>query len=195
MMKKIKLILFFSSIIFCNQSNTYDMKSSLIPFQFLSNSKPMLYIGGIKQDRPSIDPIYAIQIQPTMNLMLGSLLSYQANNEDLSLYYNLLIGYKPKFKSFNLLPNIIQIGMHRYRFSKEFDSRWFSFSILETIKIKRIYLSLCWNKLFNKSLSEDSILISTKIKLFNNIYLQSGAITNFSPNITYSPFLLFGLNI
>ena len=42
---------------------------------------------------------------------------------------------------------------------------------------------------------EDSILISTKIKLFNNIYLQSGTITNFSPNITYSPFLLFGLNI
>ena len=50
----------------------------------------MLHLGGL-QDESGIQPVNGIQIQPTSNLLLGGVLSPRNNNNDLSIYYHILI--------------------------------------------------------------------------------------------------------
>ena len=154
----------------------------------------MLHLGGL-QDKSGIQPVSGIQIQPTSNLLLGGVLSPRNNNNDLSIYYHILIGYIPKWKLLKFSSNMIQIGMHRYRFGKIEDSRWFSFSIMESIQIGNLNLNLCWNKLLTKKWERNTVLISTKIKLLKDLYLQSGIIAFFTPDFDYSPFLLMSINL
>ena len=90
----------------------------------------MIHLGGL-QDSSGVQPIAGIQIQPTSNLLLGGILSPRNINEDLSIYYHILIGYIPKWKLLKISSNIIQISMHRYRFGDTADYRWFSLSIME----------------------------------------------------------------
>ena len=154
----------------------------------------MLHLGGL-QDESGIQPINGIQIQPTSNLLLGGVLSPRNNNNDLSIYYHILIGYIPKWKLLKFSPNMIQVGMHRYRFGGIGDSRWFSFSVMESARIGSLSLNLCWNKLFTQKWERNTVLISTKIKLLKDIYLRPGAVAFFTPNFDYSPFLLMSINL
>ena len=154
----------------------------------------MLHLGGL-QDKSGIQPISGIQVQPTSNLLLGGVLSPRYNNNDLSLYYQILIGYIPKWKLLKLSSNMIQFGMHRYRFGEIGDSRWFSFSVMESAHIGSLNLSLCWNKLFTQQWERNTVLIATKIKLIKDIYLRSGAVVFFTPTLDYSPFLLMSINL
>ena len=85
--------------------------------------------------------------------------------------------------------------MHRYRFGEIVDSRWFSFSVMESAKIGNLYLNLCWNKLLTQQWERNTVLISTKIKLLKEIYLQSGAVAFFTPDFDYLPFLLISINL
>ena len=85
--------------------------------------------------------------------------------------------------------------MHRYRFGEIGDLRWFSISVMESAQIGNLNLNLCWNKLFTKKWEKDTILISTKIKLLKDIYLQPGAIVFFTSGFDYSPFFLVSINI
>ena len=85
--------------------------------------------------------------------------------------------------------------MHRYRFGKIEDSRWFSFSVMESAKIGKLNLNLCWNKLLTQQWERNTVIISTKIKLLKEIYLQSGAVAIFTPDFDYSPFLLMSINL
>ena len=154
----------------------------------------MLHLGGL-QDESGIQPVSGIQIQPTSNLLLGSVLSPRNNNNDLSIYYHILIGYIPKWKLLKFSSNIIQVGMHRYRFGEIVDSRWFSFSVMESAKIGNLNLNLCWNKLLTQQWERNTVLISTKINLLKDLSLQSGAIAFFTPDFDYSPFILISINL
>ena len=90
---------------------------------------------------------------------------------------------------------MIQIGMHRYRFGNISDYRWFSFSFMESIHLGNLNMNLCWNRLFTQKWERNTILLSTRIKLMKDFYLQSGAMAYFTPEFSYSPFFLLSLNI
>jgi len=154
----------------------------------------MLHLGGI-QDSSGIQLVTGIQIQPTSNLLLGGVLSPRKVNDDLSIYYHILIGYIPKWKLLKISSNMIEFGMHRYRFGDTSDSRWFSFSVMESAHLGNLNLNLCWNKLFTQKWERNTILISTRIKLIKDIFLQPGAVAYFTPEFGYSPFILLSKNI
>ena len=192
----IQSIFFIISIscLFSNSDASFASKSSLIPFKFSKQSKPVIHLGGLN-DNLGFQPISGIQLQPTSNLLIGGLLSPRHNNNDLSIYYQIVIGYLPKWKLLKFSSNMVQIGMHRYRFSTFGDSRWFSFSILESTKIGILNLNLSWNRLFTQKWERNTVLISTKFNLLKNLSIEPGIITFFTPNIDYSAFLLFGILI
>ena len=154
----------------------------------------MIHIGGLK-DSSGVHPLTGMQIQPTSNLLLGAVLSPRNINNDLSIYYHILIGYIPKWKLLKISSNMIQIGMHRYRFGNIANSRWFSFSVMESTHLGRLNINLCWNKLFTKKWERNTVLISTRIKLIKDFYLQPGAVAYFTPELNYSPFILLSMNI
>ena len=184
------------SFLFSGSTPSFAAESSIIPFQLSSDSRPMLHLGGL-QDESGIQPVSGLQIQPTLNLLLGGVLSPRNNDNDLSIYYHILVGYIPKWKLLKFSSNMIQVGMHRYRFGKIGDSRWFSFSVMESAQIGNLNLNLCWNKLFTQKWEKNTILISTKINLLQDIYLQPGAVIFFTPDpdLDYSPFLLMNINL
>jgi len=192
----IQIILFsiLQNILFSSSDAEIASQSSIIPFQLLPNRKPMLHLGG-SQDSTGIQLISGMQIQPTPNLLIGSVLSPRKVGNNLSIYYHFLIGYSPKWKLLKLSSNMIQIGMHRYRFVGTNDSRWFSFSITESVHLGSLNMNLCWTKLFTHKWERNTALISTRIKLFKNLYCQPGAMAYFTPKFSYSPFLLLSLNI
>ena len=195
---QIIIVCISSSFLFSGSAASFSAESSIIPFQLSPESRPMLHLGGL-QDKSGIQAVSGIQIQPTFNLLLGGVLSPRNNNNDLSIYYHILIGYIPKWKLLKFSSNMIQVGMHRYRFGEIGDSRWFSFSVMESARIGNLNLNLCWNKLFTQKWEKNTILISTKIKLIKDFYLQSGAValisSFFTPDIDYSPFLLVSMNL
>ena len=191
---KLLYIGIFFRFIFCAFDPTFAAESSIIPFQLSSSSKPMLHLGGL-QNKNGINPVSGIQIQPTDNLLLGGVLSPRNYENDLSLYYHVLIGYVPNWKLLKFSTNIIQVGMHRYRFSDNEDIRWFSFSVTEATQIGSLNLNVCLNKLFTQHWERNSVLVSTKIKIFRDLYLQPGAIALFTPEFDYSPFLLMSINL
>jgi len=154
----------------------------------------MLHLGGI-QNPHGVQPIAGMQIQPTSNLLLGGVYSPRNINDDLSIYYHIIIGYIPKWKLLKISANMIQIGMHRYRFGDTADSRWFSFSVMESTQLGRIKLNLCWNRLFTQKWERNTVLISTRITLMKDFYLQPGAVTYFTPEFSYSPFIILSMNI
>ena len=85
--------------------------------------------------------------------------------------------------------------MHRYRFSDNGGVRWFSFSVTEAAQIGSLNLNVCWNRLFTQQWERNTVLVSTKIKVFRDLYLQPGAIAFFTPEFDYSPFLLMSINL
>ena len=191
---KYLVLSFLVNFLFCISDASFAAESSIIPFQLSSGSRPMLHLGGL-QNKNGVNPVSGLQIQPTSNLLLGGVLSPRNNDGDLSLYYHVLIGYIPNFKILKFSTNIIQVGMHRYRFSDDGGSRWFSFSVTEAAQLGSLNLNVCWNKLFTQTWERNTILVSTKIKLLRNMYLQPGAIAFFTPNFNYSPFMLVSINL
>ena len=154
----------------------------------------MLHMGGL-QDNNGLRFISGIQFQPTGNLLIGGMVSPNKIMKDLSIYYHIIIGYIPKWKLLNISSNMIQIGMHRYRFGDEGDARWFSFSVMESAKLGRINMKICWNRIFTKHWERNTILLSTDLKLTKNFYLQPGTLMYFTPSFEYIPFLFISLNI
>jgi len=189
---KFLLLGIFFRFIFCVSEASFAAESSIISFQISPGSKPMLHLGGL-QDENGIQPISGFQIQPTSNLLLGGVLSPRKINNDLSLYYHVLIGYIPNWKLLFFSTNMVQVGMHRYRFSDDGGSRWFNFSVSEVAQIGSLNLNVCWNKIFTQSWERNTVLVSTKIKLLKDFYLQPGAIALFTPKFDYSPFLLVNI--
>ena len=154
----------------------------------------MIHLGGI-QVQDDVRLMTGLQLQPTNNLLIGGVLSPHKFDTDLSIYYHLVIGYMPKWKFFNLSSNMFQIGMHRNRFGADGDSRWYSFSLMESARIGRLNLNTCWNRLFTQDWDSDTILISTDFKLSNNFYIRPGAMVYFTPNIDYIPFLFLSIHL
>jgi len=184
----------FFRFIFCVSDASFAAQSSLIPFQLSLSSKPMLHLG-VLEDGERVNPVSGIQIHPTNNLLLGGVLSPRNYKNDLSLYYHVLIGYVPNWKLFNFSTNMIQVGMHRYRFGNNGGMRWFSFSVTEVAQVGSLNLNVCWNKLLTQKWERNTVLVSTKIKVYRNLFLQPGAITFFTPEFNYSPFLIFSINL
>ena len=188
------LLSIFVNFLFCVSDASFATESSIIPFQLSPGSRPMLHLGGL-QNENGVNPVGGLQIQPTSNLLLGGVLSPRKNGDDLSLYYHVLIGYIPNFKLLNFSTNMIQVGMHRYRFGDNGDARWFSFSVAEAAQLGSLNINVCWNRLFTQQWERNTVLVSTKIKLLKDLYLQPGAIAFFTPNFDYSPFLLVSINL
>ena len=180
-------------MLFSSSDADIASQSSIIPFQLLPNTRPMLHIGGF-QDSSGIQLISGMQIQPTSNLLLGGVLSPRIDS-NLSIYYHVLIGYSPKWKLLKISSNMIQIGMHRYRFGNTNDSRWFSLSVNELVHFGSLNMNFCWTKLFTQKWERNTVLISTRINLFKDLYCQPGAMAYFTPEFSYSPFFLLSLNI
>ena len=95
----------------------------------------------------------------------------------------------------NIASNMIQIGVHRYRFGDEGDARWFSISIMESARLGNINMKLCWNRLVTKKWERNTVLISTDLKLTNNFHLRPGAMAYFTPSFEYIPFLFISLDL
>ena len=196
MKTSIQIIIFclLQNLLFSNSDASIASQSSIIPFQLLPNTRPMLHLGGF-QDSTGVQLISGVQIQPTSNLLLGGVLSPRKIDNNLSIYYHILIGYSPRWKLLRISSNMIQIGMHRYRFGDITDSRWFSLSVSESAHLGSMNLNLCWTKLFTQKWERNTVLVSTRIKLLKDLYCQPGAMAYFSPKFSYSPFLLLSLNI
>ncbi len=187
------LFVFISSM-YSQSDPSIALESSLIPFQFTPESKPMLHLGAMKGQN-DWRLMSGLQLQPTNNLLLGGVLSPQKIEKDLSIYYHLVLGYIPHWKFFNISSNMFQIGMHRNRFGSDGDVRWFSFSFMESARFGSLNLNLCWNRLFNQNWDRDTVLISTDLKLSNNFYFRPGAILIFTPNYDSIPFLFVSMNL
>ena len=183
-----------SSLLFSGSAASFAAESSIIPFQLSPESRPMLHLGGL-QDESGIQAVSGIQIQPTFNLLLGGVLSPRNNNNNLSIYYHILVGYIPKWKLLKFSSNMIQVGMHRYRFGEIGDSRWFSFSVMESARIGNLNLQLCWNKLFTQQWERNTVFLSADIKLFKGFYLRPGAIAKFTPSLDFFPFLFGSISL
>ena len=182
------------NFLFAGSDASLAAESSIIPFQPLPSSKPMLHLGGV-QDSSGIRPISGIQIQPTANLLLGGVFSPRKIDNDLSIYYHVLIGYIPKWKFLKISSNLIQIGMHRYRFSDSGDLRWISLSFMESVSLGSLKMNLCWNKLFTQQWERNTVFLSTDIKIFKGFYLRSGAIARFTPSFDFFPFLFGSISL
>ena len=154
----------------------------------------MLHIGGINDDT-GMRIISGIQFQPTTNLLIGGVLSPKIIEEDLTIYYHLVAGYVPRWKFLNISSNMIQIGMHRYRFSDDGDLRWFSFSVMESARFGNFNIKFCWNHLFTQKWEENTLLISTDFKLSKKLHLRPGALAYFTPNTEYTPFLFLSIDL
>ena len=188
------LILILSiNFLFAGSDASLAAESSIIPFQLSPSSKPMLHLGGVQDS--SVKPISGIQIQPTDNLLLGGVLSPRKIDNDLTIYYHVLVGYIPKWKFFKISSNLIQIGMHRYRFSDSGDLRWFSFSMMESVKLGSFKMNLCWNRLFTQKWERNTVFLSADIKLYKSFYLRPGTIAKFTPSLDFSPFLFGSISL
>ena len=187
------VILFFSNI-FCQTNGSISATPSIIPFQISQINKPMIHIGGV-EEKNGYRLISGLQFQPTNNLIVGGVLSPQKNQEDISIYYQIALGYIPKWKLLNISSNMFQFAIHRNRFGDEGDKRWFSFSVLEYSKFGKLKLNLCLNKLFSKNKEENTVLFSTDIKINNNMYLRPGAIAYIKPNFSYFPFIFLSTSL
>ena len=191
---KYMIYILFFSFIYCQTNQSITSTPSIIPFQLTPISKPMLHLGGVEEENGH-RIISGLQFQPTKNLIIGGVLSPRKNEEDISIYYHIALGYIPKWKLFNFSSNMLQIGMHRNRFGEEEDKRWFSFSVLESSQYGKLNLNLCWNRLFTKNQEKNTMLISTDIKINNNFYLRPGAIAYFKPDFKYFPFLFVSITL
>ena len=169
-------------------------ESSIIPLQLSTAYQPMLHFGGI-QEHNGIRLFSGLQFQPTKNLIIGGVLSPQKIESDLSIYYHMFIGYITKWKIFNISSNMFQIGMHRNRFKADGDARWFNFSFLESARFGSFNLNLCWNRLFTQHWDNDTLLISTDLKLTDNLYLTPAAMIYFTNNFDYTSFVFLSLNL
>ena len=181
-------------LIFSQPDISITSEPSIIPFQFSLTSTPMLHLGGI-QGQNNMRLMSGLQFQPTKNLLIGGVLSPHKIETDLSIYYNIVIGYIPKWKFLNISSNMFQIGMHRNRFRENADARWYSFSFMESAQFGSFNLNLCWNRLFSKNWDRDTVLISTDLKLSNSIHLRPGALAFFTPNFDYTPFLFMSIDL
>ncbi len=194
--KLFKFIIYYilTGLIFSQSDVSMSSESSIIPFQFTLTSKPMLHLGGI-QGQNNVRLMSGLQFQPTKNLLIGGVLSPHKIETDLSIYYNIVIGYIPKWKFLNISSNMFQIGMHRNRFGEDGDARWSSFSFMESAQFSNFNLNFCWNRLFTQNWDRDTVLISTDLKLSNNIYLRPGALALFTPSFDYTPFLFMSIDL
>ncbi len=195
-MNHIKFIIYvpLMGLIF-SQSDVYIASElSIIPFQMTPASKPMMHLGGI-QGQNGIRLMCGQQFQPTKNLLIGGVLSPYKIETDLSIYYHMVLGYIPQWKFLNIATNMFQIGMHRNRFGADGDSRWYSFSLMESARFGSVNFNTCWNRLFTQDWDSDTILISTDLKLSNNFYIKPGAMVYFTPNIDYIPFLFLSIHL
>ena len=192
--KLIKFIIYYilTGLIFSQSDVSIASESSIIPFQFTPTSKPMLHLGGI-QGKNDVRLMSGLQFQPTKNLLIGGVLSPHKIETNLSIYYNIVIGYIPKWKFLNISSNMFQIGMHRNRFGKDEDERWSSFSFMESAQFGSLNLNLCWNRLFTQNWDGDTALISTDFNLSNNFYFRPGVLLYFNPNFDYMPFLFVSM--
>ncbi len=194
--KLVKFIIYYilTGLIFSQPDVSIESESSIIPFQFTPTSKPMLHLGGI-QGQNDVRLMCGLQFQPTKNLLIGGVLSPHNIETDLSIYYNIVIGYIPKWKFLNISSNMFQIGMHRNRYGTEGDARWFSFSLMESARFGSFNLNYCWNHLFTQNWNRDTILISTDLKLSNSIHFRPGAIAYFVPDIDFTPCLFVSIDL
>ena len=90
---------------------------------------------------------------------------------------------------------MLQIGLHRDKYADGENKRWFSFSIMESNQFGNLNLNFCWNRLFAKNQKKDTLVISSDIKINNNIYIRPGALAYFKPELDYSPFLLISIKL
>ena len=194
--KLVKFIIYYilTGLIFSQSDVSISSEPSIIPFQFTPTSKPMLHLGGI-QGQNDLRLMSGLQFQPTKNLLIGGVLSPHKIETNLTIYYNIVIGYIPKWKFLNISSNMFQIGMHRNRFGKDEDERWSSFSFMESAQFGSLNLNLCWNRLFTQNGDRDTVLISTDLKLSNSIHLRPGALAFFTPYFDYTPFLFMSIDL
>tara|TARA_B100000315_G_C14164186_1_gene401461 strand:- start:38 stop:580 length:543 start_codon:yes stop_codon:yes gene_type:complete len=169
-------------------------ESSIIPFQFTPSTKPMLHLGWMQEDN-GVRLMSGLQFQPTKNLLIGGVLSPHKTDSELSIYYHLVMGYIPQWKFLNISSNMFQIGMHRNRFGIDGDARWFNFSIMESARFGNLNLNLCLNRLFTQDWENDTIFISSDLKLSNNFYLRPGVIAYFTTYLNYTPFLFVSMDL
>ena len=148
----------------------------------------MLHLGGI-QKQNGMRFMSGLQFQPTRNLLIGGILSPYNNVTDLSIYYHIVAGYIPQWKLLNVSSNMFQIGMHRNRFGTDGDTRWFSFSLMESVRFGILNLNLCWNRLFTQNWDKDTVLLTTDLKLSKSFYIRPGIIAYFNPYFDYTSFL------
>jgi hypothetical protein len=190
---KIILYIFFINFIFCKSDADIASESNILPIYNLINNKPSIYFGS--QIHNHDNAIFAINISPTSNLLTGGMISIGKNNKDLNLNYKIMIGYITNYKFFNFLNNIIEVGAQRYRFSNSGSFRWYNLSFIESFKLKHININLAWNKILTKQWERNSILFSTNINLIQNVFLQLGVNSFFSPNNNFSSFILINIKL
>ena len=203
MKKKLHILLLnlITTILFSQNTSPSSIETSIIPLQLSPRPNPMLHIGGMRTVNDEIRLMTGMQFQPTKNLLIGGVLSPHRIGSDISLYYHIAIGYISKWKLFNTSSNMFQIGIHRNRFDKDDnDTRWFSFSIMEKTRFGRLNLNFCWNRLFNKKWENNSILISTDLKVSHNIFLRPGAIfflddLEWKSDDYFTPFIIVSLHL
>jgi len=194
--KLVKFIIYYiwMGLIFSQPDISITSEPSIIPFQFSLTSTPMLHLGGI-QGQNNMRLMSGLQFQPTKNLLIGGVLSPHKIETDLSIYYNIVIGYIPKWKFLNISSNMFQIGMHRNRFGEDEDARWSSFSFMESAQFGNFNLNFCWNRLFTQNWDRDTVLISTDLKLSNSIHLRPGVLAFITPSFDYTPFLFMSIDL
>ena len=192
----VKFIIYYilTGLIFSQSDVSISSESSILPFQFTPTSKPILHLGGI-QGKNDMRLVSGLQFQPTKNLLIGGVLSPHKMETDLSIYYNIVIGYIPKWKFLKISSNMFQIGMHRNRFGEDEDARWSSFSFMESAQFSNFNLNFCWNRLFTQNWDRDTVLISTDLKLSNSIHLRPGVLAFITPSFDYTPFLFMSINL
>ena len=200
-MLHILLLYVLTTFLFSQNTSPSSTETSIIPLQLTPRPNPMLHIGGMQTINDDIRFMAGMQFQPTKNLLIGGVLSPYRIDSNISLYYHIAIGYISKWKLLKTSSSMFQIGIHRNRFDNEDnDTQWFSFSIMEKTRFGRLNLNFCWNRLFNKKWENDSILISTDVKVSNNIFLRPGAIfflddLEWKSDDYFTPFIIISLHL
>ena len=191
---KLLVYLLFIGFLLGQSSESISSTPSLIPFQLSPTFKPIMHIGGIEEQN-QLRFLSSLQFPLSSNLIIGGLLSPHKIESDLSIYYHIAIGYISKWKILKISSNMLQIGLHRDKYSEEEDKRWFSFSIMESNQFGNLNLNFCWNRIFAKNQNKNTLVISSDIKFNDNIYIRPGALAYFKPDFKYNPFLIISIKL
>ena len=166
-------------------NNTYEslMQSSYKPLGISSDINFQLSLSNSNF-------LYTIQWWPSNNLHISGTISPRVNNQ-FNLYNNISIGYYyDKFKFLYSSSNIIELDLHKIKYSNNLPTRWIQCAYKSRYEYRNFLLGYDFNHYFGKDIKDNflSLIMAYNIKKkiifeFQTHFIKSGISNSFNFSI------------